>query len=63
MSLILGLIVFLEIYFSGNIVFPTVRKNCSSYQEKFEAEGKKTFEIAGTIHSNSKRSKQFLVTE
>ena len=48
---------------------PTVRKNCSSDQEKllkFEAEGRefaKFFEITRTIYSNSERSEQFLVTE
>ena len=51
------------------LFWPTVRKNCSSDQEKllkFEAEGRefeKKFEITRTIYSNSERSEQFLATE
>ena len=51
------------------LFWPTVRKNCSSDQEKlFEIQGWrpriwKIFEITRTIYSNSERSEQFLVTE
>ena len=49
------------------LFWPTVRKKCSSDQEKlfkFDAEGrffKKFFEITRTIYSNSERSEQWLV--
>jgi hypothetical protein len=52
-----------------NLFLPTVRKKFSSDREqllKFEAEGQefaKFLRIIGTIHSNSERSEQFLVTE
>ena len=50
------------------LFWPTVRKNCSSDQEKllkFEAEGRvfSIFEITRTIYSNGERSEQFSVTE
>ena len=53
-------------FVTKNCSEPTVRKNCSSDQEKllkFEAAGPricKMFEITRTIYSNSERSKQFL---
>ena len=51
------------------LFWPTVRKNCSSDQEKtFEIRGWrpricKIFEITRLIYSNCERSEQFLVTE
>ena len=51
------------------LFWPTVRKNCSSDQEKlwkFEAEGREIanfLEITRTIYSSNERSEQFLVTE
>ena len=48
------------------LFWPTLRKNCSSDQEKFFWNSRlkaKFFEITRTIYSNSERSEQFLVTE
>ena len=51
------------------LFWSTVRKNCSTDQEKvlkFKAEGREFeifFEIIRTINSSSERSENFLVTE
>ena len=51
------------------LIWPTVRKNCSSdWEKKIEIRGWraricKSFEITRTFCSNSERSEQFLVTE